>query len=127
MNKKYKRGDERNGKIFWSYEKECLNGERWITKEKFDSMVLENKRLARERYLKNKLKSKTIDKKYTRGDIKEDLVFWGYNYSYNNLEKWVSIEEFNRLKEKERIRYSERYNKNKENDIFRLVKNFRKV
>jgi hypothetical protein len=35
---KYKRGDTReDGMIFWAYQKASLNGERWITKNQYES------------------------------------------------------------------------------------------
>jgi len=37
--KRFKHGDvnPENGLVFWSYEKRCKNGERWVTKEKFEN------------------------------------------------------------------------------------------
>jgi hypothetical protein len=93
---KLKRGTIReDGKVFWIYNSRSLNGEYWVSKEKFDHLQLcKKKRLKSKTELFNQKTQKII-----RGTIREDgMIFWGYHPDCRDCEKWMSKHEYNKKK-----------------------------
>jgi len=83
-----KYGDKRSdGMIFHAYIKSCKNGEHWVTKEKFNKMEVERKKLRKH--------CQSINKKYRTGDVREDgMIFYCYSASCKNNEWWLKPEAF---------------------------------
>lgn len=93
---KLKRGTEReDGMIFWNYDSKALNGEYWVSKERFAHL-----QLCKKKRLKSKIElfnQKT--QKLVRGAMREDgMIFWGYHPDCKFGEKWMSEYDFNKKK-----------------------------
>lgn len=92
MTPRIKRGTVReDGKVFYGYNRDCTNGEYWVSAEQFQQDVEKRKVRRRERA------SKAIPGR-VRGDIREDgMVFWAYNGGCLNSEYWVTPQKFEEL------------------------------
>ena len=103
---KLRRGDTRNdGKIFWSYDPKCFDGEYWMTPEQF---AAEKALRARKRAALNTRRASSPTK-LRCGDVREDgMVFWQYGPSYPNGERWVTPEQFTAEKAKRNAQIRER-------------------
>lgn len=85
METRHKRGEIRNdGKIFWAYQKGYKNGQRWITKERFNNWI----KVQRKNQKKRRVEKADI--------VKEELKRW----RMANKEKWNTIR--NRYRNKKR-------------------------
>ena len=86
--KRFKRGDIReDGKVFWQYLKRALNGEYWVSPERF--LLLRNTVKSCDKYVPIE------ERKHKRGDIREDgMVFWNYKKRAKNGESWITKERF---------------------------------
>lgn len=101
--------------VFWAHQSESRGfAERWVTAEKFDQLI------ANEKARKDGLKL-PADRHRKRGDIDErGMVFWAYQKGCKNGEIWISPAkmkskmESNRNCDKKRNRSSERLNLNKQ-------------
>jgi hypothetical protein len=64
-NKRLKQGDTReDGLVFWNYNKECKNGEYWVTAKKFVEYVERRKSVGRKCYAKNPEKHRARNRKW---------------------------------------------------------------
>lgn len=93
FNMKLKRGAVReDGMVFLKRD----NGtEIWISRESFDIRI--NKERDRFQKKLNELKQK--DKTFKRGDVRADgMIFWAYQASCKNGEKWITKGQFLKLK-----------------------------
>ena len=109
---RHKRGDVReDGMIFVQYNRECHNGEYWVTPTQFKKNNKHRER-ARRRVIKER--QKTFDnhpRSYNYGDIREDgMVFVQYHISCKNFERWVSPTQFHNTKKRKRFAQQNRYN-----------------
>jgi hypothetical protein len=88
---KLKRGHVReDGMVFACYHKDCVNGEWWVTKEKFAEMKQKQELLQKEIKRKNLLERK---EKHSRGKKNaEGLVFWKYSSCGSPI--WMEEKDF---------------------------------
>ena len=94
--KRRKRGDTReDGFRFWQYKADCANGEYWVAPAYFEL------RRSRDALKKARAKADSQAKRgetesiLHRGDVREDgKVFWTYNPTYRDGERWLTPEQF---------------------------------
>lgn len=112
-----KRGDNNSsGMIFWGYRAGCINGELWVSSDKFEQMRQKQNAQSKIRYRESvKHAKKTLSRGYVRPDGK---VFLNYDGA---REVWVSSDRYEIFKEKSRASLKE-YRKNRcERDaVFKL-------
>jgi hypothetical protein len=100
-----KRGKLReDGMVFWAYDKKRPNGERWISKERFEEKMKRN----REKLMMKSCSG--LNKKFSCGYVREDgMVFFRYNRLAKNGEVWITKERLNEISairsKKHKIRY----------------------
>lgn len=91
--KKYRRGDTReDGMVFWSLDKNKIDGERWISKERYGQMSNWCKEYARE-YANNRRKNDPVFKARNRFQARLGYVFKrirsGYTYATSGIDSLV--------------------------------------
>ncbi len=113
--KRLKRGDVRaDGMVFWQYLKRALNGEYWVSQERFKLL---------RKTVKNSDKYVPIsERKYRRGDIREDgMIFWQYKKRASNGESWMTKERFLKELETEKRAGAKFRKNNRERERLRLA------
>ncbi len=113
--KRFKRGDVReDGKIFWQYLKRVLNGEYWVSPERF--LLLRETVKSCNKYIPIE------ERKHRRGDVREDgMIFWQYKKRSKNGESWLTKEKFLKELQTEK-RAGEKFRKNnREQERIRLA------
>ena len=90
-----------DGMVFWGYDVNCADGERWLAPERFAA----EKAKKTEKRAKFFAKKAALPIKLRRGYVREDgMVFWGYALGYPNGEWWMTSEQFAEEKSKRNAR-----------------------
>jgi len=101
IERKYVQGERRaDGRLFWGYSISASpkkNFEVWLKEDSFDNSIEKRDNWC----LKRKDQYLNKEKKYKRGYVRDDgMIFWEYcqRHASNDFEKWVSKDDFNKMR-----------------------------
>lgn len=97
-----RRGDVReDGRIFWAYAPDYVDGEWWITPEKYATKKAAKEAQRAKKKAELSEKKATLPVKLRQGDTRDGKLFWCYGPNYFNGEYWMTPEQFASEKSKE--------------------------